>query len=68
MSALLFINERIMDKENKEVTMSLELFDNIVKTLVNKECFLTACQVVRAVYDTSLADAKKYVDALRESK
>ena len=57
-----------MDKENKEVTMSLELFDNIVKTLVNKECFLTACQVVRTVYDTSLADAKKYVDALRESK
>ena len=57
-----------MDKENKEVTMSLELFDNIVKTLIKKECYIAACLAVRAVYDTSLADAKKYVDALKESK
>lgn len=57
-----------MDKENKEVTMSLELFDNIVKTLIKKECYIAACQAVRAVYGTSLADAKKYVDALKESK
>ena len=51
-------------EEKKEVTMSLELFDSIVKTLKAKGCVITACQVVRAVYDTSLAEAKRYVDAL----
>ena len=52
-------------EEKKEVTMTLELFDQIVRTLKAKGCSLTACHVVRVVYDTSLADAKKYVDSIK---